>query len=124
MKTRRFVMEDLPVLNEWLSGWKHPSVEAVHVPPLGFICEGLACGFIVQTDSNRIYLEGFTTNPSLPSIERDRGLREVIVAMTAEREKWRGGRVIVITSDAGIMRRAKELGLTQASVAAVFVGGI
>lgn len=112
----RFHPRHIDQISEW-----HRLQEAAPlcsvIPPVGFIEEGVAAGFLIQTDSGFAMLDGYVSNPEAPSEVR----HEAFLAITerlleAAREK-ECKMVLAISRDPSIICRAttlhdfKDLGL-------------
>lgn len=62
--------DDLPEINLWMRGWDKNNIQAQMVPPQGFIEPGVACGFMISTNSHVAFLEYFIVNPKAGKVAR------------------------------------------------------
>lgn len=78
MVSREFNISDLSSMNTWLIARNLPQKKIMDLPVYGLIVEGLAVGFLVETDSCFALLDFFVSNP-----EADRNDRKVALTMIA-----------------------------------------
>lgn len=107
----RFVdFTDADTINGWLTARKAKPVGAENWPRVGMIVEGLAAGFLIQTDTPVAFLEHFVTNPAANLSDRRMALSEI--ALTLERIAREKGfkRVAAITQSVPILKVASSLG--------------
>jgi hypothetical protein len=62
MDTKQFDISDLDEINSWYEARNMRPIDIKQLPQFGYIVPGIACGFLVQTDSANAFLEGFATN--------------------------------------------------------------
>lgn len=77
---RQFLASDIATRDAWLDarGVSRPMVK----PPLGFIVDGVACGFLVQTDSDFALIDDVATNPTASATDRHAALESILDALT------------------------------------------
>jgi hypothetical protein len=79
-------------------------------PKVGFIAEGVAAGFLYQTDGGFALVEGFITNPDAPMRDRMIGLEMVTELLILEAEKLGVKHLVGMTQRKSIGRLGKRHG--------------
>lgn len=107
MTPRRFShTDDLAQVNAWHVAHGQAENERSALPAIGHIVDGVACGFVYQTDSCVAFLDGFVTNPDADADDRGRALEAIWGALMADCQQ-RGVRLIVgQSSDYGFAKHA------------------
>lgn len=82
------------------------------LPKIGYIVPGLAAGFLYQTDSDFILLDGFITNPLTDKGERDIALDAITGALLEDAEMLKVKSIVVFTKHPAIEDRAKHWGFS------------
>lgn len=70
MNIKQFDKTDFDEVSSWYHKRNQTPVPLEHLPQFGYIIPGIACGFLVQTDSTSAFLEGFATNPEAQSYHK------------------------------------------------------
>lgn len=65
METKQIDLMDLEEIDSWYYMRNLKPICHDQLPQFGYIVPGVACGFLVQTDSANAFLEGFVTNPTV-----------------------------------------------------------
>jgi len=81
MSIRRYTPEDYKELTSWYTKRNMVLVQEYHLAKIGFIVEGVAAGFLIQTDANMGILEPFIANPEASKEDRDTALDMIIEAL-------------------------------------------
>lgn len=69
--------EDLVEVNNWLRARGELNLDQDLVPPQGFIEPGVACGFMITTNTSVAFLEHFVSNKDAKKEERAKALDEI-----------------------------------------------
>ena len=69
--------EDYAEINTWLKARGASGLRPDLVPPQGFIAPGVACGFMITTNTGVGILEHFVTNPEAPKALRSQALERI-----------------------------------------------
>lgn len=77
MNIRAYTNEDFSELNDWYRA-RGAKIQERYLPQYGFIVEGIAAGFLMQTDCPVCFLEPFISNPSATKHDRDRALNLIL----------------------------------------------
>ena len=107
---RQFTKDDLEELNEWLEDYDQGPVTMRDLPRHGVIIPGVACAFMVSTDTTTCFLDAMVTNKYAHSDARDEAIGQI--------EKWIKElgkisgyeRIGVFTSEPSLVKRAIHLG--------------
>ena len=63
MNIQQFDKNQYEEISSWYHKRNQTPVSFDSLPQFGYIVPGVACGFLVQTDSDNAFMEGFVTNP-------------------------------------------------------------
>jgi hypothetical protein len=100
-----------------IKGWYHErNLEAprnTHFPTFGYWIPGVAAGFIVATDTAVCALDGYITNPSATSEQRDKALSLITDELMELAKTQQFQHVMVISKEQSIINRARELKFTD-----------
>ena len=124
MNVRAFTESDLPEFNRWLALRGMLPVEYRDVGGDGFVVDGVAAGFIIETFTSRVFLEPLITNPERSAAERSEALDLVIVALVGRVRRWCGNGVhrtitALVSEDApALIARGERLGFVRANLPA------
>ncbi len=80
---RRVEESDIEEICSWFHERKL-EITPDYLSPTGFIVPGQAAGYIFATDSNFCIFECFIGNPRVSKEERQKALREIVLAMIEE----------------------------------------
>ncbi|MBL8951311.1 MAG: hypothetical protein JNK82_11070 [Myxococcaceae bacterium] len=95
---------------KWYTARLNGAAGPEFLPKVGFVSPGVAMGFLYQTDSKIVFVEGMVGNPDVSSAVRKAGLDEVSQALIAEARAL-GFKAMHATSDVkAIVARAASLG--------------
>lgn len=85
MKTRKVTPADLIIISGWLKGHGQPhTISPDYLPPTGLIVEGIACLFLIKTDTKTAYFEGAISAPGCDKIERRQALKMLVEDLKKE----------------------------------------
>ena len=70
METKQIDLIDLEEIDSWYLARGLKPLPHSQLPQFGYIVPGIACGFLVQTDSSNAFLEGFATNKFAKSYQK------------------------------------------------------
>ena len=110
MKLRRYKAEDKAELDQWFQAHGMVPTEAAFFPPLGFICPGVAVGFVAQTDSGVALMDHYLTNPLASYKERQDALDSITEALLGAASTLGYKRIVALTTAQGIYERALRFG--------------
>lgn len=77
MKARLVMGKDLEQLQEWYKEWNQPIPSRRSFPYIGFMVDGIAAGFLYQTDSTVCLLDGYITNRKMSHDARYEAMEEI-----------------------------------------------
>jgi hypothetical protein len=97
-------------LCKWLSFYDMEPIEAAHLPPTGFVVEGLAMGFLYKSDSKAAQIETLISNGYAPREARDAATDLVVEAIIAEARASGFLVLLGITSLDAVVQRALKHG--------------
>ena len=81
MEVRPFTESDLPEFNRWLALRGMLPLRRSSLPRMGRIVPGVAAGFLMQTDTDRAFLEPLLTNPEAPPNQRNDAINEIVLSL-------------------------------------------
>lgn len=108
---RRVHFTDMADIGDWYKARELPTPMA-SVPNIGYIIDGLAAGFLIQTDCGVAFLDGFISNPNSDPNERDLALDEITGELLREAEEAGYQEIAAFTRSHSIEKRARRWGLT------------
>lgn len=96
----------------WLSGVSYQTL-----PKIGYIVllgkQPLAAGFLRRVEGGYGYIDTVVTNPHFGSQMRHQALEIIVKKLLEEAKDLRLRGLIGSTNDAGVLKRAKDLGFTE-----------
>lgn len=108
---REFITKrDLPELNKWLAAHEMPELWADDIPPVGFIVDDVACGFLCNTDCSTCFIEGFVSNPLAPMRARNSAIWDIAYAVLNVAKESGYKRCLLLSNNSAILSRGKILG--------------
>lgn len=80
MTLRRYRAADGLEVSEW---YKARAIETprAQLPEVGYIIDGVAAGFMIQTDTDVAFIEGLVSNPRASKQSRDKALDMIVGAI-------------------------------------------
>lgn len=101
---------DLEQINSWLEARGLDPLELEDMPKYGMIEDGVACGFVVLTDTSTCFIECFISNKDTKSQFRNMAFTKIArwALNFASASGFR--RVIAMTDENSLLERAKQLG--------------
>lgn len=107
---RRFTETDYNEISAWYLKRNMTPVRQDFLPKVGFIVDGVAAGFLIQTDANIAILEPFISNKDAKSHERHAALDAImeILVNTAEEMGCHG--IFGFSTSLPMIRRALKQG--------------
>lgn len=111
MQVRRFIGEDIFQMQDWYlnRGLECPPIQAI--PRDGFICDGIAAGFLYVTEGKQIgLLEGYITSDKATYSDRQQGLDLVTKALIEEAKQQNISKILAFTTAQVIYDRAIDNG--------------
>lgn len=100
------------VLCKWLSFYDMEPIEAAHLPPTGFVVEGLAMGFLYKSDTKLAQIETLVANGYAPREARDAATDLVVEAIIAEARASGFAVLQGVTQLDAVVQRALKHGFT------------
>lgn len=113
VKVREFKKEDLKTVNHWLDCRKLPSIDMMHLPNLGYICDNVAVGFIYLTDSTVAILDCFVASPHANKEEIDEALNLIVIHLLSHARLCGVTLVTCTTKSKSIKTRAEKFGFKK-----------
>ena len=117
---RRVHFTDMTDIADWYKAREMP-VPATDMPNIGYIIDGLAAGFLIQTDCGVAFLDGFISNPTSDPNERDLALDEITGELLREAEELGYQEIAAFTRNHSIEKRARRWGLTSKGAYTLYV---
>lgn len=112
MLVRPFVAADISQRDAWLAarGLIRPMSR---VPAVALIVDGVACGFLVQTDHDHALIDDVVTNPTAPSADRHAAIDSILNALEQAARDRGIPNFIINASDPSIVARCLSRGMTE-----------
>lgn len=99
-----------PMLDHWWKLHNLPTIPKASLPNCGYLVQGLAAGFLYQTDSDVAFIENFISNPKAPWNQRGAAL-DAVTQSLVEFAKSTGIRhLMALTTSQAIYERAVRFG--------------
>ena len=114
MKVRPIFKEDMAEINRWLQGHGAIPLDDDDTPPLGFMVDGVAAGFLFQTGTRIGFIEMFCGNPEASRSDVYQGLELVLREAVAASRAVGIRRLITMTCRPSIAKCLRERGFEQA----------
>jgi hypothetical protein len=106
---RAVVSSDIDTIRSWYNARNLEAPPRSYFPTLGFVVPGVAAGFLYATDTKVCFMEGFITNKDASSESRDWAIKAIAESLT-DMAKCQGfHKILVLSTDQGIVARAKEM---------------
>lgn len=106
-------LEHADMLKYWLIYRDMDPTLVNDLPHLGYIVEGIAAGFLRQCEGPYGLIDGYITNPTKTSEERNEAL-DIITESLINDAKAKGiNHLLAFTRDNGILERAKKHGFAH-----------
>jgi hypothetical protein len=123
-KIRRYDSEDYAQLCDWFAAHDLPSPKPNHLSGNGFICDGVAAGFLYMTDSAVCILDTYISNPKTDQEKRDRALNLITMHLIEFAKSVNFEVVLFSTSSDAVASRAKKFGFHEVRKETCYVKGI
>lgn len=121
---RQYVPADYTALGELYKTWGLPPPSRDFLPHIGYMVDGLACGFIYFTDSKVAIIDNFITNKQAEREVRDIALDKIIEALLGS-AKTAGCKLVKCDSNLNaIKQRASNWGAVCLGDFTVYAKGI
>lgn len=108
---RQFLASDIATRDAWLAA-RNVSRPMAN-PPFGFIVDGVACGFLVETTSDFALIDDVVTNPAASSADRHAALELILDALTEVARDRSIPFCVINASDPSIVARCLSRGMTE-----------
>lgn len=107
---RAYVDSDFEAISGWhIAHGKWP-IDRDDLPPLGFIEDGVAVGFLIRTDSSMAFVHYCITNPNAPISKRHAAMHAIIEACVDAAKAFGFKYVLTWSGNKGAVRRAVQHG--------------
>lgn len=103
---RRYNGCDFLQICAWLSARNIPCPADSMLPPIGFIESGVACGFLIQTDTDACYFENVYSNQEASKEDRDKAINEIYDAALDAAQALGYKRMLSVTAHPQMIVRA------------------
>lgn len=100
---RKISKEDHDEINSWYYEWNMPPLKDSEFPKLGFT-NGIAAGFLVQTDSMVCFLDGYISNREALKEDREKAICEITEALLQSAKDLGFKRIIAISTQKAILK--------------------
>lgn len=100
---RLYEAKDYDEMCSWYIGHSLPVPNPIFLPPVGYIEDGLAAGFLVCCDNNFAIAEFFITNKKAPVEDRKKALRNVADKLV-EHAKFLKIKIIKVDTQLDVLR--------------------
>jgi len=116
MELRRYTDADYSTVSNWYKRRDLNPIPQKELPKLGFIVPNIACSYLVQTDSNIAFLDGFISNPAVTHEERVKALAKIDKALIDAAQELGYKKIFVMTqhntiAEECLLRGYQNLGL-------------
>lgn len=81
LSLRRYTKHDYLTLCEWFAKHKMKAPLYFLLPPVGMIVDGIAAGFLIETNCHVAILDFFVTNPDVDSEARNKAIEEIVSSL-------------------------------------------
>lgn len=121
---REFSKNDYRQYHQWfIDRALHPPKQE-HLPPTGFIIDGVAAGFLIKTDAHMAILDYYATNPKADSKSRHEALEEITSELIVLASKMKFKAIKVGTCFEDIKERAIKHGFRNLGEYTVLIRGV
>jgi len=124
MKIVEYAPEYYFELSEWFIAWDEKVPSAEHLPRLGIMIEGVAAGFLVQTDTKICLIDFLISNPKAEKKERNKALNLVVHALIKLAQNLGYNLIMANTKKLAVKNRALKHEFKYIGEYASFVRGI
>ncbi len=116
---------DLKDVNEWLAGHGKGPLLDEDIPKVGAFMDGVACGFLVGTDTSSCFLDLFVSNPKASAGTRNEAISQISKWLINIASAVGYKRILVLSKVDSILERAKDLGfkMSDTRVLSLELGG-
>lgn len=118
---REYNDTDFNMINEWFKYQTDGALEQHSLSKVGFVVDGVACGFLYQTDSNFGILETFIANPNISAKERDLALKQILESLIDASKELKLKRLFGFSTSNTMINRALDLGFKIQDVSTTVV---
>lgn len=117
---RRFSKdEDYAMLRTWYVYRGKDAIPIDSLPKVGFIINGVAAGFLMQTDTKSCILEPFISNPNKSVEERDNALTGLLDRLVKEAKLLGYTHVFGFSTSPTMIKRAHNQGFKTIEISEV-----
>lgn len=110
MIAERYKPEHYAQVKGWWEAYGQPVIPEASLPKVGFIVQGLAAGFLYQTDSDLALAENFITDPVSYWADRSAALDAILEAITAYATQSGFRHVLGLTTSQAMYERCLRFG--------------
>ena len=110
---REFEVSDLSQINAWYKARGVHPLGPGQARMTGYIVDGVAAGFLMQTDAEVAYLENMVSNPAADPRTASRAIDIITSALMARARALGFKQVAAITQHASVARRAQRHAMTR-----------
>lgn len=114
MLGRTYRSSDLEEIRSWYEKRSMTCIPDL-LPPIGVIVPGIACGFIMRTDTKACILEPFIANPDALQGQRDEALTQILQTLVIKAKEFGCTHVFGFSSSPTMVKRALDQGFTLTS---------
>lgn len=123
MRLRFFRPEDFDQINEWYALRQMAPMRRDIIPKVGYIVDGVAAGFLYQTDSSMCLLDGFIANPLAEKHERAEALDKITDALISDADRLDFFSIVAMTKNEAIRERCRKYHFSPKGEYHVYVRG-
>ena len=110
---KRYSAKDYGLIRDWASMRQENAIDAKYLPKLGLVSQGVAVGFLQQTNTPIAYLEFFMTNPQANAFKRGKALQDIAKGLL-EIAKTKNIDIVQMNSKhASLLHLGKTLGFKE-----------
>lgn len=104
--------EDLEQVNLWLIAHNQIPCEKSDLPGYGVIEDGVAVGFLCQTDTKTCFIDPMISNKEASSEDRNAALNDIIIKLGELAKTMGYKRLLFMTAERSLQERGSKLGFT------------
>lgn len=120
-KCRQYDKKDYESVCDWMNSRGLDPIPESVLPEVGSIVEGIACGFLYQTDSKMAIIEHYITNPFADKAMRRQSM-QLVTAHLLKQARDLGFKYIIAASDhKSICKLAKDNGFKLVGIQHAFL---
>ena len=109
---RLYTEQDHSEVSKWWSAHNMPAIPKMALPKVGFMVQGVAAGFLYQTDSSVAFIENFISNPESDWATRQTALDDITNSILRYAISHGFKQVVALTTSQAIYERACPMGFT------------